>query len=395
MHKKSKTSFHSLFINLIGILLLVLLYFDAISERHYGGDGDRTIYQTILVIITLLLLFYFLLNVKSKINTIILILIILSTYILISNFQHIISNDTFKFMFWAYSLLFFLLAFFTYNITKQSDKLGRQFKKYTYPLFAFSIFTSYLGFIFYQTRYNIVLAPGIYTSLVFLPWIQIQKNNLFRKIVIAFLAVAVLISLKRGAIIALIIVFIVNEFVDTKIRGRGITTQQLIRSLSIVILVVGGLIFANHYSGGRLQGRFKADQLEDGSGRSDSNKIAMNALLNESDPYSLIFGYSPKTDQLEGFIGHNDWLVLTIWFGLIAFFIFLLFFLFCLKHLIYLMRIKSEIAVPFSTLLILMFLTSLYSTTYSPTVAPIFSMLFLGYALGTTAPNRQTPIKTE
>lgn len=380
---------YKVFVNLICLLLVLLLVFDAISGFNYGGTGDRTNYQLVLYFLTSLLLCFCFFTLKSRKTKIINSLLFLNLYIFISDSSIIVAGNQSKLLGFAYSLLWVLLVNFSYYTIHRYPHIISNYKKYIYSLFFISVIATVSGFLTFSDQYNVILAPGVYTTLVFFPWLQIQRKSLLKTISSFILVVVVVLSFKRGAILALLVCFFINEWVNIRISNRKTLFKNAVKALFGVVFVLFLFFIANERFDGRLVERFSMESIKDGSGRSNSNEIALDAILNKSNLETFLIGFSSDELYLEDFIGHNDWLVFFINYGFLGFLLYLSFYINLFSYLIHLIKDKSQYAVAFSSVFIIMFLMSFYSTSYGPTVHPIFTMLFVGFIQGITINEKQ------
>ena len=259
----------------------------------------------------------------------------------------------------ANSLLpLFMMAFF-YNVaTKISDKL------FYICLLLFTVVILYYAYITYQVQviYSFLgdesRSNSLYIFLFLLPLFLLSKKQAIRVGGLLFVAVCMILSLKRGGqiafILALLTYFLVNNYSVDKKRKRG--------SLFIVVLVLG-VIFIVLYSG--VLGSFSDDlfssletagerlgsmQEDEGSGRIDVYKTTWGMIRN-SDFESLLTGHGFNRvvdDSPLDLSAHNDILEVIYDFGIIAVVIYVLFLLKLIVSLKVLVKRRSSVAAAFS-----------------------------------------------
>ena len=114
------------------------------------------------------------------------------------------------------------------------------------------------------------------------------------------------------------------------------------------------------------------------SGRDEIYTILWNSFLDAPNLLIVLFGYGPDaTVKIAGNFAHNDWLELLTCQGLLGIFCYIYYYYTYVKTVLrskYL-NIRHELVV----ILIIIFVTSIYSMSYMSYAAPI--IICLGYAM--------------
>jgi len=158
----------------------------------------------------------------------------------------------------------------------------------------------------------------IYNVIALLPWMYILIHKKWYKwlnIAIIFLT---FVSLKRGAIVALIVMLLVQFMYN-----KSYSIKKIIVSLLTVALLITAFNFVNSYSDGFLEARFQGENLTSGSGRTLQYELAMNDIA-KRDFFTLTVGNG--SNYSIGLVGtgiHNEWLEMLSSYGLIGAFLYL------------------------------------------------------------------------
>lgn len=217
-----------------------------------------------------------------------------------------------------YPLLFFLFAYQNCN-----DGTADLLRK--------GVLLIILGlFIEYITTYqDLVLAKGkdlevtnsSYFLLYLLPFALICKDKKYRTIYTLLISFAVVISLKRGGVLALSLGLLVYYWFNLKKTGTS-TSSILKYVLIIVILGIIALVI-DHIMGGIISSRFQ--DISDSS-RAELYPIVMSMIGNSSTS-DLILGHGWNTvlrDNPMSFSAHNDILEMIYDIGIVGFVFYML-----------------------------------------------------------------------
>ena len=225
----------------------------------------------------------------------------------------------------------------------------------------------------------------VYVFMMFLPLVMTIRKAKIRYIIIAFIALAVLTSMKRGGFVTVLFSLLVYMLTLQRVTNKRIPPiVKLIALVLFLIGLVGVIIYVNTQSGGMIFERFAKAGADGGSGRDKVYLISLEMIL-ASEPFGLFFGHgwnSLAGDSPLGLSAHNDYLEITYDIGLFGL-ILLLAFLFHLGiHVLRLVRQKSPLAPAFVASFIIFFFTSMTAHVYLYLLNMSALMLFWGYAGG-------------
>lgn len=225
----------------------------------------------------------------------------------------------------------------------------------------------------------------VYVFMMFLPLVMTIRKAKIRYIIIAFIALAVLTSMKRGGFVTVLLTLLFYILTQQRVTNKRI--PPIIKLVALVVFLVGligVIIYVNTQSGGIIFERFANAGADGGSGRDKVYMISLDMILS-SEPLSLFFGHgwnSLAYDSPLGLSGHNDYLEITYDIGLFGL-ILLLAFLFHLGiHALRLVRQKSPTAPAFVASFVIFFFTSMTSHVYLYLLNMSALMLFWGYVGG-------------
>ncbi len=275
-----------------------------------------------------------------------------------------------------YAFLWFLLIIFSdlffYRILRNRTLMINLF----FVLFLLSVLLNVFSLFYFRDR-GILLAPLIYNSLIFLPWLLLL-NGVKRNLSLLLLLCVVIFSAKRGAIFILVLEMFVLSWIAY--RKRYLNRRIFVYLIGGVLVFVGLFCVASEYSDGYIVSRFQKDALLSGSGRSDINQYGMDAVSRMSSLKEFLFGYPLNSDVLNHFGGHNDWLTFFLSYGIVGVILYAFFYLNMLVRLFFLWK-KNDMSllIAYASLFIIMFMMSFFSTSYNPTLHPIIGMMFIGY----------------
>lgn len=366
-------------------LLIAMLYFDNIASVVFGSSDNRGPFQVVFIMFVGFLLFssiwqcirYNKVYISNIFKSVALITIIL----LFGNFI-IGPSDYYGTLRCLYSFAWLVLIFSMDNIFMyMNEKQTRSFTLLMGGVFLYSVFNAVQAFFLMSALYDRTLIPSIYITVMFIPWILSIDYKIFGKFKVKSLLMMVMViitifSIKRGAILAVLAAIIVFYHKNAMLnKGKSSIVKIIIGIISFSLV----LVVVDSYLGGSILSRFSSEEIQDGSGRAESNAFAVNLFFNPPTFYEFIFGYSKESLTQGGtFIGHNDWLVFAMKNGLIGLLSFVLFFVILYRNAF--RSHNSSITPSYCVLFIVMLLQSLYSTSYNPTIHPIIAMMYIGFA---------------
>lgn len=184
-----------------------------------------------------------------------------------------------------------------------------------YAISAFLKYREYMG-----EEADVVLNMA-YNMLVFIPILMQLKNRVLKGASVAISVIYIVASLKRGAIIAMIAMFLVAYFVGTrndKNEGFRINTKTASKALLVGVAIVIVMVVVNNKMGGALAGRFSWEELQGGSNRSRLYAAAWNDVKVRNPLLFLIGRGSGSSLRIIGSGIHNEILEFLFAYGLIG-----------------------------------------------------------------------------
>lgn len=285
------------------------------SRQMFVLNADRTTVHYLIIGFGIYLFLYCILNIKKCrfLPKTVIFLFLLAVWIFISDqinniqFSSVLVRESMSFL-WIFVYLFFYIYGNTYAN-----------KKVYLNLFVWSMFFSYSGGLLYYS-YSIFSSYGryqviniIYNIIALLPWIYLLIQKKWYKWLNVAIILLTFVSLKRGAIIAVIaLIFVQLAYNNSHLLKKMIT------SLLVFILLVTAFNIVNSYSSGFLEARFQGDNFSSGSGRTSQYEIAINDIA-KRDFFTLTVGKGGNYSN--GLIGrsiHNEWLEMLSSYGLVG-----------------------------------------------------------------------------
>jgi O-antigen ligase len=191
-------------------------------------------------------------------------------------------------------------------------------------------------------------------------------------------AYLILLSGKRGAIVALAVVILIFAFFYLKQNK----SRLLLLFFSILFITVSGITIYNSLSTNEfVLSRYTSTMQGSSSGRDIIYENLWNFFLNQKNFTNVVFGNGHYfTMKITGNVAHNDWLEILISMGLFGFVIYLSLFLSVVKF-----AFKTKLEIREKCFLYMMIsvwlLTSLYSMFLYTMTYNVFFIVF-GYIIG-------------
>ena len=261
-------------------------------------------------------------------------------------------------------VLYSILPFFIfYNASRLGISLEKKLQKFSIFVFIISVYDLYLGFFKRQEEYGELMNVAdnisyqLLAIMVVIATLKPKKIN-FILFIIAF--IAILFSLKRGAIVASVLLVIYYLIQNIKNNKSSLAKIKVITIISFVIFsIVFGLIKYSEI----LLYRFIREENTSGSGRTDNYMGIINDWLE----FPFIFkitgkGFFSLGDGLT--YAHSDWFQLLYDHGLIGvvLFTFVLVSLFNIRKKI--KKVYYSKYYIFIGICLVIFLKSIFSGTY-------------------------------
>lgn len=365
----------------LALFLMAVFYFvfaisDMQSSVQTGNRGqDRTQAHIALLLFTGYMGVYAIFNVrKIKLTRTLSPLILLAIWIFIN--AVINGAETWDMLVQMnMSVLWVLSYLFFYDYTRRGDRE----KKYTFQFSAVVLLFYCCATAYYSANalqnYGYFTAMNIiYYALAVFPWILINEscNKLFY--ISSFLAT--FISLKRGAIIALPIMYII--YIVLNEQNRKHTARKLLLIIGFFTILIIAFCIVDGYTNGLMTQRFSAEELATGSGRTDFYKIALNEIANRNLIRFLIGSGIGSSVDLLGTGVHNEYLEMLFSFGVIGLLLYASFIFGIITQTIKLYKISTKLgsiaAMSTALYLILSFVSTGYGGYYG-----VFLFGFWGY----------------
>lgn len=271
-------------------------------------------------------------------------------------------------------VLFWPVCFlFTYKLIVVSPSKSNLLKK----LFVLCFFEALILYIFIIIKRG-VFVESIYSSseinylLLLTPWVFLLKSEKLKFVCFSLLAIAILSSTKRSALLVLLLILL-PYYIHL---GKSIFRNRLLFvSLIVLLLFVSVSIFYRVDSrlDNRLTSRIESVEDDRGSGRLD----IWAAVLQEQSRSSFmewLFGHGHNSVQKHvivfniGFSAHNDYLQMLFDYGIFALITMLIFIYYRFRRLFYLYRKKHNLFFSYySSMVLFMVLTMVSHLVKYPT----------------------------
>lgn len=182
-----------------------------------------------------------------------------------------------------------------------------------------------------------------YNILVLIPFLMQLKNKYLRGITNAISVFLIIVSMKRGAILAmgamLLVFFYIKQCMcEVSWKRRKLVTRLVV----IAILVCVCVILVDAYSGGFLSSRFTKEALLSGSNRSELYNHAWQDIRSRSILQLIIGKGSSSVLQIIGSGVHNEFLEFLFSYGVVGCLLYLILIVKGIKTTIYMTRKKKD-----------------------------------------------------
>ena len=389
---KYSKKYKSLIIFMLFSILFLLVY-DLFNEVEKRGEVTEARNLPRFYRLLLLLLsgwFYLLIDKikKSKFNR--QLILIYGLIILHIFFSSSIDFNSFISLSKLLYLLFVCLFFFKFYdafINKDTIRYLNLFVAISVIMLSAHIIASRFGLL---SSDIVVKASGdnnSYILLAFLPLIYFNKKIEIKRLLIIILILGVFLSLKRGAMVALLVCLLVTYFLERRILSRKGIVEK-IKRVFIFISVITILLFMYSEFSDSFIDRFEdlsADDASFGSGRGNVYSLIWNDWYNSNNIITYLLGNGYNSVQVltkkttgSALMAHSDVLNSVHSYGLLGVSLSLVFMLYQLKIIKRLFLVKSELVIPYVMLFIIFFFKAIYSGNFE---TPNFIYLLIGYAI--------------
>lgn len=361
---RKNNKYYSLSLFIFSIIYLVFCIEDLRASVQTGNRGaDRSSAHIALLCITAFLLLSYLFNrIRIKHGSVIVSLVVLLLWTTVVNIMNGVSTWTLLVqenmsLLWILSYLFFEKISITNNNGKSTQMFAQTF---------FVFFICATIYYFYDMRFRLGRIPVlnvVYCVIALLPWLFVSRlQNRRGELLIFLVTIAVaLLSMKRGAIIASILMILTYYFVNAVQKRNYVFFGKIM--LFTVTLVIA-LAWADKLSGGFLSERFSREEMLSGSGRFDQYQIVFNSIKDNSFS-SMLFGNGcQRSVELLGTGIHNEWLSFLFCYGIIGLVLYAVMFFNLLRQSVVISRSNDVLSVPCFMMTVFIFVLSMISTAY-------------------------------
>jgi len=283
--------------------------------------------------------------------------------------------------------------FFCYYIRKFPDVI-RQMKVCIGMLFCFYVFSAVYAmnaihaYLVYQGQNRLAVVNMVYGVMVFMPWLTLldKKKYLFS---LGIVFIVVLVSMKRGAVIAFPLMLSTSILVEAYVNKKGLIRPALKIIMALIIFFVG-LLAADQFSNGFLSKRFSSKDLADGSGRVNLYQAGLEIISQRSFEDLMIgrgSGSSEKVvrtamrDEVIGASMHNEWIEFLFSFGVLGVMFYMLLFCTLVGKMLKLIKISSSYAPAYAMAIVYIFTVGMVGQIYFAH-STLYLMAFFGVAEG-------------
>lgn len=363
------------------LLFMALFYFlfailDMQTSTQTGNKGaDRTRTHMALLLFTGYMIAYALLHIrKIKMTRTLLPLILLAIWIFFSGMIN--QAETWNLLVQMnMSVLWILSYLFFYDYMKRGKIEKRAILRFSRFVLLFYCGATIFYSLYALQKYGHFTAMNIiYYALAIFPWTLTEEKG--KKFFYICIFIATFISLKRGAIIVLPAMYIIETLLSPGNRKDAVRKIAVLSGLLLALVIA--FFVVNEYTDGYMVQRFSAEELATGSGRMNYYQIALNAIQKRNFIQFIIGGGIGSSVDLLGTGVHNEWLEMLFSFGLIGLLIYMCFILGILTRTVQIYRINKRLGAVAAMSTVLYLVLSLVSTGYGG-YSGVFLFGFWGY----------------
>jgi O-antigen ligase len=360
-----------------GLICIITFVFIINMLDFYSNVLDWGLPLTILNQISLLLLglisimgFAFFIFEKKMhyINIVLIVLAIISVLSTLFNY-HIYGDSLQNSLF--YQVVWISVFVIVYYESRKTETISMiNLVNSTFPLIALTFFIVYFS---YAKVMNISGINLVYYLQMLLPFILCIKRYKIKTICLMVISIAIILSLKRMAIIAFLFALLVFFIIDFYVKGKRRVRKYYLTLAALIVFIVG-VFFYNQVVGTfdlEIMARLQMLDTDGGSGRDIIYQSIWETLLN-STLGEWILGHGYNAVSLTSAAGlysaefissaaHNDFLEVIYNYGILGFIFYIILWIKLIILAVKLIDVKSEMAAPFAASLILFFLFSLFS----------------------------------
>lgn len=351
---------------IFALLLFPFIYFSINNVDDLGGEspyGVHCAFFNLLIVLNSLLFLAFC-GKSSFYKTNRLVLSWIFWVVLSQIFVYLGQLNSLKLFTDIVYVLFWPVCFlFTYKLIAVSPSKSDLLKK-LFVLCFFEALILYVVILFTRGFFIEILYSSneIYYPLLLTPWVFLLKSEKLKFVCFSLLAIAILSSTKRSALLVLLLILL-PYYIHL---GKSIFRNRLLFvSLIVLLLFVSVSIFYRIDSrmDNRLTSRIESVEEDRGSGRLD----IWSAVIHEQSRSSFVewlFGHGHNSVQKhvivfnKGYSAHNDYLQMLFDYGIFALITMLIFIYYRFRRLLYLYRKKHNLFFSYySSMVLFMVLT--------------------------------------
>lgn len=322
--------FYTKAVAIVFILMLIISYYYSCASQSVIGSGFPVIVLLLPFAFALIFLIFILLNIKTlkrPFGLTILLLVLLFIY-LYSLLVFSICGDKFGYLEYKYSIVYpisfiFFILFFRQNLELTTFVIDISF----YVLLIFFLIFIYFVPLSFTDSGHVGTLNTSYFILCLYPITMLSKKRLVKILSTIMMFIAVVLSAKRGGIVAaatgFVCSYIANVIFNNK-NNKFLLFLQLLLALSVVFTL---FIYVDNFTGGYVTDRF-SNTIEDGGDQSRFN--IFNGVLysfSQSNIFEQLFGHGPlsvKMTNIQHLTAHNDFLEMLYDYGIVALIVYLL-----------------------------------------------------------------------
>ena len=363
MKLKIKGRYFSVALFILFVVYMLFTISDLSASKQSGfRDVDRSDVHRYLILMTSYLFVYAIFNVKKlKLQQPLTSLVMLAAWTIFVN----AINDASIWLFLVHSnmaVLWCLSYIFFNRLRSKEVEYKSSIEVFSYLLWLlYAIITVYYFLDMMIRLGHIPVLNVVYYEMALLPWVLIGNSGKNKKWLYLICMAVAMMSMKRGAIIAMALMILADSYVTAK----RINSYKVFFRITAIIFVFSVIVaVTDNLSGGFLSQRFSSEELADGSGRADQFSIVWEDIKTR-DLFELMLGSgSEKSLQLLGTGIHNEWLNFLFCYGLIGFLMYVGLIIGFVQKSISVLKIKSDLAYSCFVMTALYLVMSMVSSGY-------------------------------
>ncbi|MBQ4438533.1 hypothetical protein II898_06615 [bacterium] len=364
MKLKIKDRYFSIALFILFVIYMLFTLADLSASKQSGfRDADRSMVHRYLILMTSYLFVYAVFNIKKlKLQQPVTFLVLLGLWTTLVNVFNNVS--TWILLIQLNMAVLWCLSYIFFNrLRSKESKYKSSIEIFSYLLWLFYAVVTLYYFLDMMIRLDRIPVLNVaYYEMALLPWVLINSSGKNKKWLYLISMAVAMLSMKRGAIIAMALMILADSYVTAK----RINSYKTFFRITAIIFVFGVIIaVADNLSGGFLSQRFSSEELADGSGRADQFSIVWEDIKTR-DLFELMLGSgSEKSLQLLGTGIHNDWLNFLFCYGLIGLLMYAGLIIGFIQKSILVLKMKSDLAYSCFVMTALYLVMSMVSSGYS------------------------------